>query len=216
LILLPLALLQKFLPATAAGWGVLLGCAMTAQVLGQGLIAYALAHLPATFGAVGLYVQVVAAGVYAWLLLGERLAPVQIAGGAVRAPPRSGCRAAPHRARGRRARLGGTTCATAGTRRAAVIRRATGAPVARTPRAAASAGRGASRSRAPGSGTARAGGASSRSRSQPSRVRARAHDWACSRAAARRRCARASRAAAARSARRAWRARPACRAVPSR
>src|SRR5437773_247089 len=83
LILLPLALLQKFLPATAAGWWVLLGCAMTAQVLGQGLIAYALAHLPATFGAVGLYVQVVAAGVYAWLLLGERLAPVQIAGGAV-------------------------------------------------------------------------------------------------------------------------------------
>jgi drug/metabolite transporter (DMT)-like permease len=56
---------------------------VTAQVLGQGLIAYALAHLPATFGAVGLYVQVVAAGVYAWLLLGERLAPVQIAGGAV-------------------------------------------------------------------------------------------------------------------------------------
>src|SRR5207249_11171059 len=35
LILLPLALLQKFLPATAAGWWVLLGCAMTAQVLGQ-------------------------------------------------------------------------------------------------------------------------------------------------------------------------------------
>lgn len=83
LILLPLALLEKFLPATAHGWWVLVGCAVTAQVLGQGLIAYALAHLPATFGAVGLYVQVVAAGVYAWLLLGERLAPVQMAGGAV-------------------------------------------------------------------------------------------------------------------------------------
>jgi drug/metabolite transporter (DMT)-like permease len=83
LILLPLALLERFLPATAQGWWVLIGCAVTAQVLGQGLIAYALAHLPATFGAVGLYVQVVAAGVYAWLLLGERLAPVQITGGAV-------------------------------------------------------------------------------------------------------------------------------------
>jgi drug/metabolite transporter (DMT)-like permease len=83
LILLPLGLLEKFLPATAQGWWVLIGCALTAQVIGQGLIAYALAHLPATFGAVGLYVQVVAAGVYAWLLLGERLAPVQIAGGAV-------------------------------------------------------------------------------------------------------------------------------------
>jgi drug/metabolite transporter (DMT)-like permease len=51
--------------------------------VGQSLIAYALAHLPATFGAVGLYVQVIAAAVYAWLLLGERLAPVQIVGGVV-------------------------------------------------------------------------------------------------------------------------------------
>lgn len=82
-LLLPLALLQKFLPVTAHGWWVLIGCALSAQVLGQSLIAYALAHLPATFSAVGLYVQVIAAAVYAWLLLDERLAPVQIAGGAV-------------------------------------------------------------------------------------------------------------------------------------
>src|SRR5205823_659742 len=33
LILLPLALLQKFLPATAAGWWVLLGCATTPAAL---------------------------------------------------------------------------------------------------------------------------------------------------------------------------------------
>lgn len=80
LLLLPLALTQRFLPATAGGWWLLIGCALSAQVLGQSLIAYALAHLSATFGAVGLYAQVIAAGVYAWLLLGERLAPVQIAG----------------------------------------------------------------------------------------------------------------------------------------
>jgi drug/metabolite transporter (DMT)-like permease len=83
LLLLPLALLQKFLPVSAHGWWVLIGCALSAQVLGQSLIAYALAHLPATFSAVGLYVQVVAAAVYAWVLLDERLAPVQIAGGVV-------------------------------------------------------------------------------------------------------------------------------------
>jgi drug/metabolite transporter (DMT)-like permease len=83
LLLLPLALLQTFLPATAHGWWVLIGCALTAQVLGQSLIAYALAHLPATFSAVGLYVQVVAAATYAWLLLHERLAPVQMLGGVV-------------------------------------------------------------------------------------------------------------------------------------
>jgi drug/metabolite transporter (DMT)-like permease len=83
LLLLPLALLQRFLPLTTHGWWLLVACALSAQVLGQSLIAYALAHLPATFGAVGLYVQVVAAAVYAWLLLGERLAPVQVVGGVV-------------------------------------------------------------------------------------------------------------------------------------
>jgi drug/metabolite transporter (DMT)-like permease len=83
LLLLPLALPQRFLPLTAHGWWLLIGCALSAQVLGQSLIAYALAHLPATFSAVGLYVQVIAAAVYAWLLLAERLAPVQIAGGVV-------------------------------------------------------------------------------------------------------------------------------------
>ncbi|HEX4649205.1 MAG TPA: DMT family transporter [Steroidobacteraceae bacterium] len=82
-LLLPLGLLERFLPGTATGWWVLIGLAVTAQVFGQGMIAYALAHLPATFGAVGLFVQVVAAAVFAWAFLGERLAPVQIAGGAV-------------------------------------------------------------------------------------------------------------------------------------
>lgn len=83
LLLLPLALGEKFLPDSAGGWALLFGLAFVAQFLGQGLIAYALAHLPATFGSVGLYVQPVAAAVYAWVLLGEPLAPVQIAGGVV-------------------------------------------------------------------------------------------------------------------------------------
>lgn len=43
----------------------------------------ALARLPASFSAVGLYVAVVAAAGYAWLLLGERLSAVQVVGGVV-------------------------------------------------------------------------------------------------------------------------------------
>ncbi|HEY4749431.1 MAG TPA: DMT family transporter [Steroidobacteraceae bacterium] len=82
-LLLPIALTQKFLPDDAHGWWLLAGCALSAQVLGQSLIAYALAHLPATFSAVGLYVQVIAAAGYAWLLLGERLTPLQMTGGVV-------------------------------------------------------------------------------------------------------------------------------------
>src|SRR2546421_5451851 len=83
LLLLPLALTQKFLPATPHGWLLLAGCALSAQVLGQGLVAYALAHLPATFSSVGLYLQSIAATAYAWLLLQERLTPWQIAGGGI-------------------------------------------------------------------------------------------------------------------------------------
>ena len=82
-LLLPLALTQKFLPDTLAGWAILAGCAVAAQFLGQGLIAYALAHLPATFGSVGLYVTSIAAAVCARIVLDERLTPVQIVGGCV-------------------------------------------------------------------------------------------------------------------------------------
>ena len=43
----------------------------------------ALAQLPATFSSVGLYLQSIAATVYAWLLLKERLTPWQIVGGLI-------------------------------------------------------------------------------------------------------------------------------------
>lgn len=81
-LLFPLALTQQFLPHSTHGWMLLLGLALTSQFLGQGLITYALAHLSATFGSFGLYLQPVAAAFYAWWLLGERLMPIQFAGAA--------------------------------------------------------------------------------------------------------------------------------------
>jgi drug/metabolite transporter (DMT)-like permease len=83
LLLLPLALTQKFVPDTLSGWAIVAGCAVAAQTLGQGLIAYALAHLRPTFSSLGLLVQTLGAATSAWLVLGERLAPVQIVGGLV-------------------------------------------------------------------------------------------------------------------------------------
>ncbi len=82
-LLLPLALAQKFLPDTGHGWLLLAALALSAQVLGQGLVTYALARLPATFSAVALYVAAIAAIAYAWALLGERLTPWQVAGGVI-------------------------------------------------------------------------------------------------------------------------------------
>ena len=46
-------------------------------------LVYALGHLPATITSVGLLAQVPCTAFLAWLLLGEPLTPLQIAGGGV-------------------------------------------------------------------------------------------------------------------------------------
>lgn len=84
-ILLPVALAsgEALLPPTMAGWLKLLGLAWISHSAGQGLIAYALAHLPAAFSAVGLLLQPVIAALFAWLLLAEPVSALQCVGGAV-------------------------------------------------------------------------------------------------------------------------------------
>jgi drug/metabolite transporter (DMT)-like permease len=85
LMLLPIALAtgEQMLPVSQAGWLKLVGIALISHACGQGLIAYALAHLPASFSSVSLLLQPVMAGVFAWVLLGEPLVALQVAGGAV-------------------------------------------------------------------------------------------------------------------------------------
>jgi drug/metabolite transporter (DMT)-like permease len=85
LVLLPVALLspQPFLPASADGWSVVVALALVTQILGQGLIVYAFAHLPATMSSVSLLIQPVVAAVLAWWLFGEALGPLQFVGAAL-------------------------------------------------------------------------------------------------------------------------------------
>ena len=80
--LLPIAWLsgELFFPVTTTGWAKVFGLALISQVAGQSLIAYAMAHLPATLSSVGLLLQPVMAGLFAWILLGETLGAVAIAG----------------------------------------------------------------------------------------------------------------------------------------
>ncbi|GAB4431770.1 MAG: DMT family transporter [Anaerolineae bacterium] len=71
------------LPATLTGWLVLAGLALFSHTGGQGLITFALAHLPASFSSVTLLLQPVLSALFAWLLLGESLTPWQMAGGLI-------------------------------------------------------------------------------------------------------------------------------------
>ena len=83
ILLLPIAWIsgERILPLTDGGWLKLIGIALFAQVIGQSLIAWAMAHLTATFSSVGLLLQPVMATLFAWILLGEIVGPLQFAGG---------------------------------------------------------------------------------------------------------------------------------------
>jgi drug/metabolite transporter (DMT)-like permease len=85
LVLFPVALAtgETLLPQTGRGWCMLAGLALVSHAAGQGLIAYSLGHLPAAFSSVSLLLQPVMAALFAGLLLGEPLAPVQAAGGLI-------------------------------------------------------------------------------------------------------------------------------------
>lgn len=84
-VLLPAAWLagETILPQSLRGWGVLAGLALLSHIGGQGLITYSMATLPASFSAVGLLIQPLAAALLAWMLLDERFGAQQAVAGAV-------------------------------------------------------------------------------------------------------------------------------------
>lgn len=81
LAILPLALLWSptMLPTALSGWAVVLGLALVAHAGGQGLITYALAHLPAAFASLASLVQAGVAAIAAWAIFGEDLTLLKIA-----------------------------------------------------------------------------------------------------------------------------------------
>ena len=72
--------LSGFPPRT---WLALAGLGLVSQLIAYYALVYALGHLPATITSVGLLAQVPCTAALAWILLGEPLSGIQIAGGAV-------------------------------------------------------------------------------------------------------------------------------------
>ena len=71
----------RILPQSIGGIAALLALAVISQVGGQGLVAVALGTLPATFSALVIFLEAVAAAGFGWLLLNEPLGIVQTLGG---------------------------------------------------------------------------------------------------------------------------------------
>jgi drug/metabolite transporter (DMT)-like permease len=74
---------ESLVPLTLETWLVLIGLALISQAGGQGLIALAMASLPASFTAVALLLEPVLAAALGWAILGEALGPLQGIGCAV-------------------------------------------------------------------------------------------------------------------------------------
>jgi drug/metabolite transporter (DMT)-like permease len=74
---------EGLVPANASGWTALLALAWISQAMGQGLIAYALGHLPASFSALVILIEPLTAAILGWVWLGEALGLWQGMGGVV-------------------------------------------------------------------------------------------------------------------------------------
>ena len=81
LLVIALAFEPRVLPQSAQGLVTLVALAVISQVGGQGLMAVALGTLPATFSALVIFLEAIAAASFGWLLLNEPLAIVQALGG---------------------------------------------------------------------------------------------------------------------------------------
>lgn len=71
---------EKVLPASAQGWGAIIGIALVCQVLGQGLITWAVGHVRANLASVVLLVQPVTAAGLAVVIFGENLTATRLLG----------------------------------------------------------------------------------------------------------------------------------------
>jgi len=72
---------EQFFTGGWHAWIVLVGLALISHVFGQGMITFALAHLPASFSSVSLLLQPVLAALLAWMLFQEKIGLLQGAGG---------------------------------------------------------------------------------------------------------------------------------------
>lgn len=81
LLCVALVMEDRLLPQSLYGLAILVALAFISQLGGQGLMAYALGHLPAIFSSLVLFLEAIAAALLAWILLAEHIVIWQVGGG---------------------------------------------------------------------------------------------------------------------------------------
>jgi drug/metabolite transporter (DMT)-like permease len=73
----------RILPQSISGWGVLLALGLISHAGGQGLLSVALGRLPTVFSSLVIFLESIAAALFAWFLFGENVTLLQALGGIV-------------------------------------------------------------------------------------------------------------------------------------
>ena len=73
---------HDFLPRSPGGWAALLAMAWISHAGGQGLLSIALGRLPPIFSSLVIFLESIAAALFAWAILGEAVTGAQGLGGA--------------------------------------------------------------------------------------------------------------------------------------
>jgi drug/metabolite transporter (DMT)-like permease len=74
---------DQLFPASLGGLAAIAGVALVSHMGGPGVLTYALGHLPAAFSSLVIFIEAIAAAIFAWVLLGEPVSALQAAGGAL-------------------------------------------------------------------------------------------------------------------------------------
>jgi drug/metabolite transporter (DMT)-like permease len=81
LLVVALGLEHRLLPRTSHGFAALIAMAWISHTGGQGLLTIALGHLPAAFSSLVIFLEAIAAAIFAWAILGEPVSLIQAGGG---------------------------------------------------------------------------------------------------------------------------------------
>ena len=74
---------EKMIPTSALGWTIVVLLGVVTHAMGQGLTSVAMGRAPVGLVALVILAQPPFSALFAWLVLGEAMAPPQIAGGAI-------------------------------------------------------------------------------------------------------------------------------------
>lgn len=83
LLVVALVFEDRILPQSLGGVGAIAGLSLISHSGGQGFLAFALGFLPASFSSLVIFIESIAAAIFAWIFLGEPVSVFQALGGAL-------------------------------------------------------------------------------------------------------------------------------------